>query len=384
LDSQSKLEILGETSQFDRCGCPSAFFQGRERASHFPFIYPAIGEGGRFVNLFKVLQTNVCEGNCYYCSNRKDRDFRRITFHPQELAKLFMEYYKRNIVDGLFLSSGLSKGKSSDQTQGEMLKTLEILRRRYQYRGYIHTKILPGVSKTLIEEVSRFSDRISINLEAPAQEYLSILSPTKDLHGELLPGLREISRINKTYSLRAGITTQLVVGAAGESDREIIHLVDKLYKDYGLWRVYYSGFTPIKDTPLEDHPPCSHWREVRLYQTDFLVRKYHFDPSEIPFDEKGNLLEGIDPKLAWAWRNPSRFPIEVNKADFWELIRIPGIGRISAKKIINIRRQGRIGEIEQLKKLGIRIAEARNFITLNGKYLPYRENDLQRDAGRRE
>lgn len=370
MDSQSKLEILGETSQFDRCGCPSAFFQGRGRASRFPFIYPAIGEGGRFVNLFKVLQTNVCEGNCYYCSNRKDRDFRRITFHPQELAKLFMEYYKRNIVDGLFLSSGLSKGKSPDQTQGEMLKTLEILRRRYRYRGYVHTKILPGVSKTLIEDISRFSDRLSINLEAPAQEYLSRLSPTKDLHGELLPGLREISRINKTYSLRAGITTQLVVGAAGESDREIIHLVDKLYKDYGLWRVYYSGFTPIKDTPLEDYPPCSHWREVRLYQTDFLVRKYHFDPSEIPFDEKGNLPEGIDPKLAWAWRNPSRFPIEVNKADFWELVRIPGIGRISAKKIINIRRQGRIGEIEQLKKLGIRIAEARNFITLNGKYLP--------------
>ncbi len=366
-DPTSKLQILGETARFDVCGFPSVLSSPGKQARRSHFIYPAAG-GGRCFRLFKVLQTNACEGNCFYCANRQDRDFPRITFKPAELARLFMEYYRKGLVDGLFLSSAIFKG--SDQSQEEMLRTVQILRHRYQYRGYIHTKSLPGAHSDLIERISRLSDRVSLNLEVPGQQYLDKISPSKDFQKELLSGLTEISRINKHNPLPSGITTQLVVGAAGETDQEIIGLADRLYKDLKLWRVYYSGFTPLKGTPLENNSPCSPWREFRLYQADFLIRKYHFSPEELPFDKKGELPQKIDPKLAWAERHRDWFPLEINKASFWELMRVPGIGKISSKRIIEARRHSKIKELEQLKKLGVVVKRAKNFVTLNGRHYP--------------
>ena len=364
-----KLKILGEEAKFDASGYPS------KHALRFSFIYPAVGEGGKCVRLFKVLQSNICENNCLYCANRRDRNFYRNTFEPDELARLFMEYYLSNQVDGCFLSSGIVG--NPDKSQERMLTTLKILRQKYGYKGYIHTKILPGVSGELIDEIAKFSDRLSINLEAPGQDYLYKLSADKNF-ARLLSKLKRISEINRIKHLKAGITTQLVVGAASESDRSIINLAYRLYKNYGIWRVYYSGFVPLRDTPLENLPFCPPRREVRLYQADMLIRKYKFTPQELPFDEVGNLPKEVDPKLAWAKMHKELFPLEINRASFYELIRVPGIGRISAKRILETRRINKIRELKQLKKLGTVVRRAQNFITLDGKFFPRKEHEYKK------
>lgn len=369
--SSDKLRILGATAEFDLCGMPTLFTKKSKKLQRFKFIYPAVGRGGSFVRLFKVLQTNCCEGNCYYCANRKDRNFPRISFSPDELARLFIKYYQAGKVDGFFLSSAIYS--SAEQSQETMYKTLWLVRKKYGYKGYIHCKVLPGSDETLIESCSRLADRISINLEAPSSSYLSRLSPTKDFTAHLLAGLEKISRVNEKNPLKAGITTQLVVGAAGESDQQIINLSYLLYKKYNLWRIYYSGFTPIKNTPLENVQPCPPLREFRLYQADFLLRRYGFTPEELPFQEQGNLPQDKDPKLAWALSHPEKFPMEINKADYWELLRIPGIGRISAKKIIKKRIQGKITSIDELKATGCVLRRARNFLTINGKFYPSKQ-----------
>ncbi|MCD6231951.1 putative DNA modification/repair radical SAM protein [Candidatus Aerophobetes bacterium] len=368
LNSWEKLKILGEGSKFDVCGFPSIFTKKKKKFQRFGFIYPAVGRKGSCVNLFKVLQSNACEGNCFYCANRKDRNFSRIEFSPQELAKLFLLYYKKGLVNGLFLSSAIYQ--SSDKSEEKMLKTIELLRYKYSYRGYIHYKILPGTSESLIEGAWRLADRLSINLEAPGPKYLERLSPTKKFSSQLLEGLKKIAYFNEKKPLRAGITTQLVVGAAGETDKEILNFSFKLYENYKLWRIYYSAFMPILQTPLEELPPCPLMREYRLYQADFLLRGYNFSPEEIPFEKDGNLSLKYDPKLAWALKNPHRFPVEINKAEFDELIRVPGIGKISAKRIIETRKIHRFTNLNELKETGAVVKRAQNFITLSGKFYP--------------
>ena len=370
--SGDKLNILGKTAQFDVCGLPRLFTRKARKLQRFKFIYPAVAKGG-CVRLFKVLQTNFCEGNCFYCANRKDRDFTRISFSPEELARLFMRYYQRRLVDGLFLSSAIHN--SPIRSQEEMFKTLYLVRKKYGYKGYIHYKVLPGSEESLLEKCAHLADRLSINLEAPTAHHLLRLSPTKNFSTQLLSGLERISLLNREHSLKAGITTQLVVGAAGESDREIAHLSHFLYKNYHLRRVYYSGFVPIKDTPLESVSACHPLREFRLYQADFLLRGYGFGPEELPFQENGNLPQDKDPKLAWALSHPEKFPLEINRADFWELLRVPGIGRTSAQRIIEKQVEGKITRLEQLEATGCVVKRARNFVTLNGKFYPFREED---------
>jgi len=370
--SESKLQVLGKTAQFDVCGIPRLFSRKSKKLQRFKFIYPAVGKGG-CVRLFKVLQTNFCEGNCFYCANRRDRDFPRISFSPDELARLFIRYYQKGLVDGLFLSSAIYN--SPTRSQEETFKTLWLVRKKYGYKGYIHYKVLPGADASLIEKCASLADRLSINLEAPGAKYLSKLSPTKNFSAQLLAGLEKISLLNRENPLKAGVTTQLVVGAAGEKDKEIISFSYFLYKKYNLWRIYYSGFFPIKDTPLEDVSACHPLREFRLYQADFLIRGYGFTPDELPFGKNGNLPEDKDPKLCWALSHPEKFPVEINKADYWELLRVPGIGKISAKKIIKKRREGRITNLDDLKATGCIVKRARNFVTLNGKFYPSREKE---------
>ena len=367
-DSSEKLKILGEVAQFDVCGFPSIFTRKKKKSERFKFIYPAVGQKGSCVRLFKVLQSNACEGNCFYCANRKDRDFPRVDFSPQELARLFIKYYEKRLVDGLFLSSAICG--STNQSEEKMLQTVQLLRYKYGYRGYIHYKILPGTAESLVEAAARLVDRLSINLEAPGEKYLAQLSPSKKFTSELVRGLEKIARINQEKPLKAGLTTQLVVGAAKETDREILSLSDKLYQNYKLWRVYYSAFMPILGTPLEGLPPCLPLREYRLYQADFLLKGYGFTPQDLPFEKDGNLSQEHDPKLAWALKHPEIFPLEVNKADFIELLKIPGIGKISARRIVETRNQEKFTRLDQLKKTGAVIGRARNFLTLQGKFYP--------------
>jgi len=367
-DSLNKLKTLGEVARFDVCGFPSIFTKKEKKFQRFKFIYPAVGKGGSCVRLFKVLQSNVCEGNCFYCANRKDRDFPRVNFSPQELAKLFIQYYEKRLVDGLFLSSAIHN--SARQSEEKMLQTVQLLRYKYNYRGYIHYKILPGTDNSLIEAAARLVDRLSINLEAPDEKYLAQLSPSKKFVPELLGGLEKIARINQEKPLKAGLTTQLVVGASQETDREILSFSNKLYQNYKLWRVYYSAFMPILDTPLEGLPPCSPVREYRLYQADFLLKRYGFTPEELPFEKNGNFPQEYDPKLAWALKHPDSFPLEVNKADFAQLLRVPGIGRISARRIVEARTREKFTQLDQLRKTGAVVGRARNFLTLAGKFYP--------------
>ncbi|MFQ6067344.1 MAG: putative DNA modification/repair radical SAM protein, partial [bacterium] len=361
-----KLKILGEVAKFDVCGFPSVFTRKNKKFQRFKFIYPAVGKKGQCVRLFKVLQSNVCEGNCFYCANRKDRNFQRISFTPDELAKLFVQYYSRGLVDGLFLSSAINR--SAGESEERMLETVQLLRTRYGYRGYIHYKVLPGTDESIIDAAARLADRLSINLEAPSAKHLAELSPSKNYALELVGGLEKIARVNRQKPLRAGITTQLVVGAAKETDREILNLSGKLYRGYKLWRVYYSAFMPIVDTPLEGEPPCPPLREYRLYQADFLLRRYGFTPQELVFEENGNLSQDRDPKLAWALRHEDKFPVEVNKADFHELLRVPGIGRISARRIVETRSHKKFTRLDQLRRTGAVTTHARDFLTLQGRF----------------
>ncbi len=366
-DPDKKLDTLGKLAQFDVTGMPLLFASGR-RSLRFHFIYPAVGEKGNCVNLFKVLQSNLCEYNCLYCVNRKARDCPRVEFSPEELSQLFLRYWRKGWVKGLFLSSAIHP--TPDQAQEKMFRTILLLRRRYGYRGYIHCKILPGTDEVFIKKMGPLVDRLSINLEAPAQKYLAHLSPDKQFQSQLWERLEEIAIYNSIHPLRAGVTTQLVVGASGESDREILSLSQNLYRGSGLRRVYYSGFIPVGDTPLQQLPPCPPLREARLYQADFLLRRYGFKAEELVFEEKNNLLLDKDPKLAWALNHPDRFPVELNTASFEQLIRVPGIGRISAKRIIEMRRDTKFRDLEQLKKLRAVANRAQRFVTLAGKLYP--------------
>lgn len=360
-----KLRMLGENARFDVCGYPA--YLEKKRSTRYFFIYPAAGEGTKITRLFKILQTNICENNCLYCMNRRDRNFTEVVFEPDELAYLFMKQFNKGITDGLFLSSAIKD--SPTKSQEEMLKTIKILREKYNYTGYIHCKILPGVETNLIREVHKLSDRISLNLEASNEEHLCRISKDKDFK-ELYRGLKILSSIEKK-SPKQGITTQLIVGASeDEKDRDIILESAKLYKELGLARVYYSGFVPVKETPLESSAPCPPGREMRLYQADFLIRKYNFTPEELPYDSDGNLPQDKDPKLAWAQKYEERFPIEVNEADFEQLLRVPGIGKISAQRIVEARPHNKIKTFEDLRRLGAVVKKARNFTTIDGKYLP--------------
>jgi predicted DNA-binding helix-hairpin-helix protein len=264
-----------------------------------------------------------------------------------------------------FLSSGIDK--DANETQEKMIDAVRILRKKYEYKGYIHLKILPGVDDYLIKKATYYSDRLSINMESVSSHHLKKISNEKEFVKNLLKPLKKLFHLNLEKPLKSGITTQVIVGSSDEKDIEILSFSYYLYKNFNLRRVYYSGFIPVINTPLENKNPCSLKRQTRIYQADILIRRYKFLPKEIPVDENGNLYLDKDPKLLWAERNKGFFPVEINKADFYQLIRIPGIGVKVAEKIINERKNGKIKYEETLEKIGVNLKRAGQFITLNGK-----------------
>ncbi|KNZ69279.1 radical SAM protein [Thermincola ferriacetica] len=367
MDTLEKMRILGGAAKYDVCaatGCSSGHSKGFQGAIRNVVCHSFLPDG-RCVSLFRVLMTNACQKDCFYCPNRVQRDVPRTGFQPEELAKLFMEFYRRNYVEGLFLSSGVSY--RPEKTMADMLNTVELLRFKYQYKGYIHLKILPGATYDYVEKATELATRVSINVEAPNQKRLKSLSKTKNLSDDVLVRMKWVNKLMGRNRLPAGQTTQFVVGAAGESDAEILGSVNNLYRNYGLHRAYFSAFQPIPETPLEDMAATPLLREHRLYQADILMRQYRLTFEELSFDKNGNLPLEMDPKLAVALKNIDRYPLEVNKASYYELLRVPGIGHTSAGRIIKARKSCRITEITQLKRMGVVVTRALPFLTVNGK-----------------
>ncbi len=369
MDTIKKIEVLGRSAQYDLCGAcgPQA---SRERDELGRWIYPAVLPDGRRVALLKVLLSNACQQDCYYCANRASRDFRRISFTPEELAHAFEQMHRRGQVQGLFLSSAVC-GHAAGAMDG-MIAAVELVRRNFP--GYIHLKILPGATFAHVEQAVKLATRVSVNLEAPNRERLARVAPRKDFARDLLQPMywvREIVENSGRRLASAGQTTQFVVGAADESDREILSTTAQLYEEMGLARAYFSAFQPIKDTPLEDRPATPPLREHRLYQSDFLLRRYAFAFDDLIFDQAGNLPSEADPKLVWARNHPERFPLEINRASKEELLRVPGIGPISAERIVRWRREGKLRTLADVKKSGAVAQRAAPFILLDGKRPTY-------------
>jgi predicted DNA-binding helix-hairpin-helix protein len=373
MDCLEKLESLGQDARFDVC-TPGGF-EGWRRDDPRRWITPTVLPDGRVVPHFKVLLSNACEKDCAYCANRCGRDFQRVSFRPEELAETFYQMWRAKLVRGLFLSSAVH-GNSS-LTMERMISAVEILRRKHSYQGYIHLKLMPGVDKATVERAVQLADRVSVNLEAPNPERLARLADKKNFYEELLTPLRWVSEIRDSKGrdlLPLGHTTQFVVGACDESDREILTTVGGLYRELRLTRVYYSAFSPIEDTPLEDHPATAPIREHRLYQSDFLFRHYGFTLEDLVFDQQGNLPTETDPKTLAALHQPERFPVEVNTARREELLRVPGIGPRSASRILQLRCKGAFRFLGDLKNIGALAQRAAPFILLDGKRPPVQLN----------
>ena len=371
-DAQQKIELLGELAQLDCDGEPVLSNQQRQKRGFLSDSIVQVQRPDGPMTVLRTLQSSVCEKNCHYCPFRAGRSrTHRVSFSPDELASEFDAMQARGVVKGLFLSSGVIGG--GVKAMDKILATAEILRRKHNYRGYVHLKIMPGSERAQLEQAIRLADRISINLEGANAKRLAVLAPQKDMRGELLPvihWMRQIAREMPWQVKIPSLVTQFVVGPAGESDQEILTGVDWLYRRRTLSRAYYSRFNPITDTPLENIAPTPPIRERRLYQADWLLRFYGFKLSELPFDPNGALPANADPKLLWAAKHLSERPVEINLAPRSELLRVPGIGPKSADAILQARRQGRLKDLSQLKKTGAVINRASSFILLDGHRPP--------------
>lgn len=382
MELSKKLEILAESARYDvactSSGSNRASVKGQLGSGFNAGICHSFAGDGRCISLLKVLFTNYCIYDCQYCVNRRSNDLPRATFTPQELADLTMEFYRRNYIEGLFLSSGVIK--SPDYTMELLVETLRILRNDYHFNGYIHAKAIPGASKETVTLLGNLADRISVNLELPSEQSLSLLAPDKAKQNILKP-MGEITRHihqNKeelalyrhtpTFA-SAGQSTQMIIGASPETDFQIIRLSESLYQKYELRRVFYSAYLPVGTHPaLPKDQPVPLLREHRLYQADWLLRFYGFRASEILDEKSPDLDPLLDPKCAWALRNMNLFPVEINRADYETLLRVPGIGMTMAKRIISARKIGPL-HFEDLKKMRVILKRAAYFIVCSGKYV---------------
>lgn len=391
-----KLKILAESAKYD-VSCSSS---GTTRANTKGGIGSAAGwgichsfaEDGRCISLLKIMLTNYCIYDCAYCINRRSNDLRRATFSVSELVNLTIEFYRRNYIEGLFLSSGVVR--NPDYTMERLVRVAKDLRLVHRFNGYIHLKSIPGASQELVNEAGLYADRLSVNIEIPNEESLKRLAPEKDFQSVFKPmqyiqqGVLENVEERKKYRYAprfapAGQSTQMIVGATAETDKDILRLSSSLYDRPSMKRVYYSGYVPVneydKRLPALKQPPLI--RENRLYQADWLLRFYQFKVDEIVNDAFPDLDLEIDPKLSWALRHPESFPVDINKADYEMLLRVPGIGVKSAKLIVVSRRFSTLNA-SQLKKIGVVMKKAQYFITCNE--LPMRSmNDMNPDSVRR-
>jgi len=354
------------------CFTPKARPEFTEREQRAAFVHPAQLPNGKQVKLLKTLLSSACERDCYYCPFRAGRDFRRATFKPQEFAELFMKLHQANMAEGIFLSSGIAAGGAN--TQNKILDTAEILRNKLGFRGYLHLKIMPGAEKGQVRRLMQLADRVSINLEAPNTARLANLAPNKTFIEELFRPLKWVDEIRRSEPAHRGwngrwpsTVTQFVAGGSDESDLELLTTTDWLMKNVRLRRAYFSAFSPVRDTPMENKAAVDPMREHRLYQASFLLRDYGFDLEDMPFVQDGNLPLGTDPKLAWAEQNLKGKPLEVNRAERRELLRIPGIGPRGADAILRARRFGKLRDLTSLKKLGIVTKRVAPFVLLDGR-----------------
>jgi len=375
MDLIEKLTVLTEGAKYD-AACTSS---GADRPGQ-KGLGSALAAGcchsfsadGRCISLLKVLLTNHCVYDCKYCVNRVSNDIMRATFTPGELAELTIQFYRRNYIEGLFLSSGVHI--SPDHTMEQMIQTLELLRYHYDFWGYIHAKAIPGASPELVQRLGLVADRLSVNIELPSEPSLKLLAPHKTKKAILKPmaQIRDGLTANKQDVVKyrhaprfavAGQATQMIIGATPESDYQIIKLASGLYEQYGLKRVFYSAYIPaVEDSLLpavDSKPPLL--REHRLYQADFLLRQYRFSVEEILSEQAPNFNPYLDPKCNWAVNNMQHFPMDVNTASLDELLRVPGIGPLSARRIVSSRRYGKLG-LNELKRLGVVLKRARYFI----------------------
>ena len=377
MDIFEKLKILSDSAKYD-ASCSSSGSNRRNSSSgigngNISGICHSWGADGRCISLLKILFTNACIYECKYCINRCSNNVKRATFTPREVADLTINFYRRNYIEGLFLSSAVIK--SPDYTMELLINTISILRNEYNFNGYIHCKTIPGCSKELIDKLGSMVDRMSINIELPSNNSLKLLAPQKEKTGILTPmsyvsNKMKLNKLEKRKEnfIPAGQTTQLIIGATPESDLKILKLSESLYKKLSLKRVYYSAYISVnndKNLPTLESPPLL--RENRLYQADWLLRFYGFKADELLSETHPNFNNVLDPKCEWALRNLDKFPIEINKANYFTLIRVPGIGVVSAKKIIKARRNFELN-FDSLKKLGIVLKRAKYFITCKGKY----------------
>ena len=381
MELMDRLKILTEGAKYD-VACTSSGVgrkgvRGKIGSAAACGICHSFTADGRCISLLKLLMTNACIYDCAYCVNRRSNDMPRASFTPREIAELTIEFYKRNYIEGLFLSSGIVK--SADYTMELLIETLRLIREEYRFYGYIHVKAIPGADEALIRRLGLLTDRMSVNIELPSERSLISIAPDKTKNAILKPmGFVKNSIVQSKNELAifknaqnfvpAGQSTQMIVGASPESDSDIIHLSQGLYRKYGLKRVFYSAYLPVNEALPAVKPPLL--REHRLYQADWLLRFYGFSAQEI-FAGVGadqNLSLYMDPKCHWALRNFEHFPVEINKADYNTLLRVPGIGQQSAKRIMTARRVGKLN-FDHLKKIGVVLKRARYFITCDGKML---------------
>lgn len=360
-----KFETLVGAARYDVCGARTML---QRSSSAERFIYRASLPGGGTACLFKVLLTNVCTNDCAYCANRVNRDVYRSAFQPEELAKLFMDLVSRRLVHGLFLSSGIAGNAS--RTMERMIKTVEILRRGYRFKGYIHLKMLPGATFDCVEAACKLANRVSVNMEAPTAHHLARLSSRKDIYKGILEPMQWVKRLTAADGklVPSGQTTQFVVGAAGETDQDILHRTEGLYREIGLRRVYFSAYSPAGDPRLEGVRAAPPLREHRLYEVDWLLRVYRFSSQEVELAlaKDGNLSLKKDPKVSIAERQPWLYPVDVNRARYDELLRVPGIGPVSAQRIVDARKDHSISSLDQLKRMRVITRRAAPFIWLKG------------------
>jgi putative DNA modification/repair radical SAM protein len=375
-----KLKVLAESAKYD-VSCSSSGTVRKNKTGGLGNTVGGMGichsftEDGRCVSLLKIMLTNFCMYDCAYCINRRSNDIRRATFSVQELVDLTIEFYRRNYIEGLFLSSGIIN--NPDYTMERMVRVVKELRTVHRYNGYIHMKSIPGASQELVNEAGLYADRMSVNLEIPTETNLKLLAPEKDHRSVYRPmryiqqGMQQSIEDRRKFRsaprfVPAGQSTQMIVGATSENDKDILRVSSILYQQTQMRRVYYSGFIPVNsyDSRLPALKQAPLVRENRLYQADWLMRFYQYRADEIVDDAHPDLDLEIDPKLAWALRHPEVFPVDINKADYAMVLRVPGIGVKSAQFIVTSRRYGKLNAF-QLKKIGVVMKKAQYFITCN-------------------